>query len=62
MDAERPSWATRITGWVRQWSGSITRGREPGRIELHQGDLTDLSPREASDALARCLTEPVSAT
>jgi hypothetical protein len=30
MDAERPSLATRITGWVRQWRGSITLGREPG--------------------------------
>jgi len=27
------------------------RGREPGRIELYQGDLTDLAPREACDAL-----------
>ncbi len=27
------------------------RGREPARIELYQGDLTDLSPREASDAV-----------
>jgi hypothetical protein len=27
------------------------RGRDPGRIELHKGDLTDLCPREAVDAL-----------
>jgi hypothetical protein len=34
IDAERPSLATRITGCVRQWSGNITREREPGGGEV----------------------------